>query len=52
MATAIRKASALTPRALAVPMAMGHITAAVAALFIRSDRNMVTTSTSASAHTA
>src|SRR6056297_624915 len=48
IATAMRKESGLTPSAEAVPMAIGHITAAVAALFIRSDRNMVTTRISVS----
>ena len=42
-ATAMRKGSELTPSHPAVPMAMGHMTAAVAALFMRSERNMVTT---------
>ena len=43
MATAIRKVSELDPSCAAVLIETGAITAAVAALFIRSDKVMVTT---------
>ena len=48
IATAISRVSGLTPSWLAALKAMGHITAAVAALFMKSERVMVTTSSSVS----
>lgn len=47
IATAIGKLSASTPSAAALPRAIGHITAAVAALFMTSHWNTVITSASA-----
>ena len=44
MATAIKKLSGFTPSWLATLRAIGHMTAAVAALFMKSDSVMVTTS--------
>jgi hypothetical protein len=38
IATAIRKLSGFTPKVAAIPMAIGQRTAAVAAVFITSDR--------------
>ena len=46
MATAIKKLSGFTPSWLATLRAIGHMTAAVAALFMKSDSVMVTTSIS------
>ena len=51
MATAIRNVSGLAPNWAAVLIEMGAITAAVAALFIRSDRVIVTIRIRASANT-
>ncbi|MNC89979.1 hypothetical protein D3C83_60080 [compost metagenome] len=52
MATAMRKGSALVPSCAAVLIAIGDITAAVAALFMKSESIMVTISTTTSEITA
>ena len=49
IATAIKKLSGFTPSVAAMPRAIGHKIAAVAALFMTSDRNIVVIKTTANA---